>query len=765
MSDAVRDNQEGDSGLVPTSTTEAARPSASSPSPRPPVTEPPQSVLDALRGLPPTTAEWSPENGLCTWPGSSLDWSSPREEVLLYIELPYFLMVEEYACEVTHGDASVKVEVVHGCTEVQTSFTNHKNHDNTIFVTRPGETEPRPVQEAVESSRSGFSARDHRTTLVITTSVHADVLTAIDEPARRENDARTYLTALMVGHLPVVNKLIGAYRRAAYDPFALDVTESTVPFGFVRQRDRFHRVSAQPYANIERRDAFLARGGRPMLIEFATPDECWEKLAAEETPGEYDLLDGWAHFFVGRFGDSIRCLVSAIEVLLESLITKALRERNKTDEEIRKVLEATAMSFQVRLDEYLALSKRTLPGPILSWHPEVTGTYLRDELNVTRRTRHRVVHHGHRMDPHMHGSMLKAVETMTWLYSWLEMNDRNWYLRMRLHQFKYDLRGRPQFDVAYTKQGVEVLPRQDPRSPHPSDVSDQFIHSVQWRSVESSLCGAQAGPALFVKAALACAVDNNMDIQQVFLHADKRRLVVDHDDKGLAPGAMSERFRCVIDDVSMHVFLLDLDGLPAAADLQGVLLRMLQLRTEAAAATPAEGAKALRLHGVVVVNHQRYLEPGRRRVFREIEKDLASVVAAYGLTLVFTTDLWRYMNGALEHCWSLKSLREGLIGPGFLPCHPPRMDALGDVIKYFPKLPGVYGVRLHPKKVMRQNTILYLQSERGYTVRTAASIEIGKRAVESARGAEGETPTDVAVKFEPADPRLHEGAGVFMPSD
>jgi hypothetical protein len=375
------------------------------------------------------------------------------EEVQLYIELPFFLMMAGDTFQVRHGEATLNVEVVHDCVELQLNYTQLKNHGSAIFVAKPGETEPGYVQDAIYNSRNGHSARHHRTTLIITTSVHRDVLVAYSERPPRRGHASLYLAALMVGHLPVVNRLIGAYRRAAHDPFAMEVTDATAPIGFLRHGDRFLRISAVPYYDMEK-PCVHQPDGRIQPLQFATTDECREKLADDETPGEPDLLDAWAYFFAGRFGDAIRSLVSAIEVLLESLITWELRNRGKSDEDIRNALMATATRFQTRLDEYLALSKRTLPDPILSWFPELTGVYLRNELTMTRRMRHRIVHEGHRLDPQMYGTMLRAVETMTWLYSWMEMNDRNWYFRSRQHQLKNNLRGRVMFDVKYTAHGV-----------------------------------------------------------------------------------------------------------------------------------------------------------------------------------------------------------------------------------------------------------------------------------------------------------------------
>jgi hypothetical protein len=289
-------------------------------------------------------------------------------------------------------------------------------------------------------------------------------------------------------------------------------------------------------------------------------------------------------------------------------------------------------------------------------------------------------------------------------------------------------------------------------------MTEGLIDNVQWKAVEASMCGSTAGPALFVKAAIACVVANSVEIQRVFKCCDQQRMVVDHavSELALAPGAVSERFRCCLDSFLVLTFLLDLDGLLRVDDLRPMLMRMLQIRTELA------NSAETRVHGLVIVNHQRHLEPGKRLAYRHLDDALDRLLRVYGLTLVFTTDLWRYINAARAIGWSPESVRASLLRPGFLPCHPPDSVPVGEVVKFFPRY-DAYGIRLDPGAEIRAGVKTFVRSDREYELRAVASLEVDNLSVADARGSEDhETPTFVAVKFNPTEPRIREGATVFM---
>jgi hypothetical protein len=141
-----------------------------------------------------------------------------------------------------------------------------------------------------------------------------------------------------------------AYRRASYDPFAQDVTEASVPIWFLRYGDEFYRISVYPYYDYA--DRPLAEVRRDIPLDLASREDVISFLNTPPTPGESILMDAWSYYYSGRFSDSIRALITAVEVLLESKLAALYRAKGKTSDEVDTALKATATKFLSRLDEY-----------------------------------------------------------------------------------------------------------------------------------------------------------------------------------------------------------------------------------------------------------------------------------------------------------------------------------------------------------------------------------------------------------------------------
>jgi hypothetical protein len=679
------------------------------------------------------------------WPGSSLDWSSPRIAVQLYVELPFWLMMPEGQFEVLHGETKLKIEVVHGCEEIQLTTTHLKNRASTAFIAKPGEVPPPAAQQRVDQSKSGCSARIHRTTLVIETMVLRSALEGVmhEEPVKRAHAAQ-YLTALAAGHLPLVNALITAYRRVSYDPFVQEVTEATVPIWFVRFKDQFLRVSVYPYADLEYRLELATSEGKPEPANLATVEEVSQFLTQSETPGETILLDAWNYYYAGRYGDSIRALVSAIEVLLEAKYSEALRNSGKSTEQVRIALKATATKFITRLNNYLQLTKRTIPGPLLSWVPYITGVRLRSELVQTRELRHKIVHEGYRMRPFAHGSMLRAAETMTWLFDWLDDNEVNSMKRFKRHGIKGMLKGRILFDVEYAADGVKVVERHD----IPPDDTEEFLaENMLWGTHRRALHGYAKDLPLFLKMSLAVILADNADIMDVFM-SRKGTSIVDHEMLNLLPGITAERFRCDLDELRLAVFLVELDGMVTIPDLSGVMVRLLQLRCE----YPDK-----KIHGLCVVNQQQHLAPEARETCRKLDDNLTELLRTCGLSLVFAPDLAWYIKGARDHKWPLSPLRDGMKGKGLITCWPPNCTYVGEVIRLFPKI-GVLGVEIDADPPVAKGDQVFVHAAVGYEAMTVESIRQEEKDLQLVKTGQAGLKVTGDVK------KVAEGAFVFRAS-
>ncbi len=643
------------------------------------------------------------------WPGSSLDWSSSRITVHLYVELPFWLMMPEGQLAVCHGASNLKITVVHGCEEIQLTTTHYKNRFSTAFIVKPGELPPLEAQRRIEQSKNGCSARIHRTTLVIETMVIQSALEGfMHEKSLNRAHAAQYLTALVAGHIPLVNALITAYRRVSYDPFVQEVTEATVPIWFLRFKDHFLRVSVYPYSDLEYRLDLPTKERKTEPVNLATIQEVGQFLSQCETPGETILLDAWSYFYAGRFGDSIRALVSAIEVLVEAKYAEALRNSGKSTEQVQRALESTATKFITRLNNYLQVTKRTIPGPLLSWLPYITGVRLRSELGRTRELRHKIVHEGHRVSPFDHGSMLRAAETMTWLFDWLDNNEVASMKRFKRYEIKEMLKGRILFDVEYATDGVKVVERNDIP---PDDTKEFLARDMLWSTHRRALHGSAKDLPLFVKMSLAVILADNADIMDVFM-SRKGTSIVDHEILSPHPAITPERFQCDLDDLRLAVFLVELDGMLSIADLNGVMVRLLQLRCE----YPDK-----RIHGLCVVNQQQHLAPEARETCRELDDNLAELLRTCGLSAVFAPDLAWYIKGGRDHKWPLSLLRDGMKGKGLITCWPPNCTYVGDVIRLFPKI-GVLGVEIAADPPIAKGDQVFVHSAAGYEAMTVESI-------------------------------------------
>jgi len=685
------------------------------------------------------------------WPGSTIDWKSEVVPMHLYVELPFWLMMPEGSFRVKEGESEVAVEVIHACEEIQASPTAQTTHSSTVFISKPHENPPKWVEETIESP-NGFSVRIHRTTLVFEISVLKSVLSHMREGSvLNQSHALDYLQALAVGHLLLVNKLLGAYRRVSYDPFVLEVTPATVPIWFYRIDDEFYRVSLRPYADCLHRPEWLdADGAAP--ANLANTEEVKLYLTLAETPGEAILLDAWSYFYEGRFNDAVRGLITSIEVLLEARFAEALRAQGMQEEKVQAELNSTAQKFLTRFKKYLHTSGRTIPGPLLSHVPYINGVRLHDELLETRRLRHKIVHEGERISPFEFGTMLRYAETMTWLFDWLDDNPRNSANRFRYYDLKTNLKGQYLLAVDYTVDGLRVReldfgpPSEDPVAiqKYEENLQSAFADDILWTQHALSLFGEYKDLPLFVKMALTCVVCGSAKIVQALFGLNSGPLI-DNAPPFPATGVTPERFLAVIDDVDTSIFVLDLDGEVELGDLSGILVRLLQRRVE---------QSEKRIHGICVVNHQRWLAPIMRQVHRKLDDGLEYLLQSCDLSLLFATDLARYVKGAIDHGWSLSPVREAIKAPGYVSFEPPNATYVGHVITVFPKR-SVIGINADANPPLKTGERIVVRSNAGFEILTAESLAVNKQAVEEVYTGEAGIKVEFDVK------KIIQGSYVF----
>jgi hypothetical protein len=285
-------------------------------------------------------------------------------------------------------------------------------------------------QEIVPSQMPVF--RPMKTVVTFQTSIIADcfeawrtrgVVSAGDRSGiRRVNRVMQYLRALATAHIPFLNKLITSYRSTSLDPYAFEVSEWDVPVWHATRDGTLVWIGLMPYWD---NDTFPALNNGGTIVPFVatTLEEVQAQAATVVAPGKLELLDAYSLMYRGRFGDAVRSAVTGIEVAVEAQLTKLLKDKGFSDEQIVARLEVTRNSFFERIQDYEQLSQKRLPGPLIHDAPYINGIRLRAELDWVRNLRHKVVHEGIRVDIFERGTALRAVETMSWLFEWLSWED------------------------------------------------------------------------------------------------------------------------------------------------------------------------------------------------------------------------------------------------------------------------------------------------------------------------------------------------------
>ncbi|MGO8944079.1 MAG: hypothetical protein ACLQJ7_10440 [Syntrophobacteraceae bacterium] len=350
------------------------------------------------------------------WPGMTLNWDSPFIDIQLHAELPFWLMMPDGDLTVSFQDCSLNASIIGTAIEIQygRAFrTSRSSVEHFEKASVPSEK----AQAVIRAAKDGFVLRQTRSIITLHTRALEDCSNAVDESGRRSVDATMYFRCLATAHFPFVNSIINAYRKSTTDPFAMEVTEWDVPVWFLSIGDRFRRISLMPYADIEGFPQMF-KDGSSQPIHLSTMEEVQAALKAGEVPGDSDLLDAWALYYRGRYGDAIRYLVTAIEVVLEYKLRDALAQKDLGDDEIEQRLERTLNDFERRLADYVRVTGRRIPGPLISVIPWINGVRLKQELDSARQLRHKVVHESLRLERSMKGYLQRPMETMSWLFNW-----------------------------------------------------------------------------------------------------------------------------------------------------------------------------------------------------------------------------------------------------------------------------------------------------------------------------------------------------------
>jgi hypothetical protein len=349
--------------------------------------------------------------------GDSLKWDAPWIDVQLWVELPFWLMTSNATVTVNFDGHQFPVAIHDNYFEL--FFGEATDSRSSVGYRGPfkkWEDLSANVKEAMKAHpNSPYMWRKCKTYLKVGTRCNNDVWTAVhNRELPRSNEARLYLSELCRAHIPVVNRLIEAYRLATYDYFAFEVSSWDVPTWSVERGGDAASVTLLGYRAWDSKPLIgklKDPSEKPKVYQLIEPNDFQQSLALCPSPGEPELLDALNLMETGDYSGAVRRITTAIEVIVEAVTAKAV-EGTQGKQAAEKFLRDTRMHFIKRLKTYQELTGRTM-----------TQATLRT-LNETRELRHSIVHGGRRIGPGDRGAAQKAVDIGRWTFNWLE-DDRS----------------------------------------------------------------------------------------------------------------------------------------------------------------------------------------------------------------------------------------------------------------------------------------------------------------------------------------------------
>jgi len=353
--------------------------------------------------------------------GDDLKWNAPWVTVRLWVELPFWLMVNDTKVAVEHQGHTFPVTIHDKYFDL---FVSEATDSRTTVVYRGPVKKREDLSPAVKQAidaHPGISCmwRKCKTYLKVESRCNEDVWNAAGEQGRRRGVAKLYMTELCRAHIPVINKLIRAYRLATYDYFAFEVAPWDVPHWSVERDGDLISSTLVSYRGWDGKPLIYDRrdsSKKPKTYQLIDAKDLQSNISLVPNPGELELLDALNLMERGDYSGAVRRVTTAIEVIVETVAGRAVAAASGK-QIAEKFLKDTKMRFDSRLKEYEKLTCRKLSGP------------LHLVLRETRSLRHRIVHTGYRIAPSERGKAQKAVDTGRWIFNWFENDETRRQIR------------------------------------------------------------------------------------------------------------------------------------------------------------------------------------------------------------------------------------------------------------------------------------------------------------------------------------------------
>jgi len=319
--------------------------------------------------------------------GDELNWNAPWINVFLSVELPFWLMVDDCTIPVDIAGHAFSVAIKESYCELYGAEIMDSRQ--TVCYRGPRKNaKDLPVEvHQVHKKHPGmpFMWRKCKTVLKIETRCNEDVWAKAIAEDQGRFAVHQYLIELCRAHIPVVNKLIQAYRLLTYDYFAFEVSPWDVSRWFIERDGGAVSSILVPYRMWDYKPAIFNTPDSPAVpYQLIKGDDLCTGISTVGTPGEFDLMDALNLMERGDYSGAVRRISTAIEAVVAAVAFEQVDVAEGT-QKAEKFLQDTQMDFIRRIKKYEKLSKREFP------------KYFQTELTATRKLRHRIVHQAYRI--------------------------------------------------------------------------------------------------------------------------------------------------------------------------------------------------------------------------------------------------------------------------------------------------------------------------------------------------------------------------------
>ena len=339
--------------------------------------------------------------------GDTINWNAPWLDVIISVELPFWLMVENFTFNITLEKHTFKVFVV------DTAFEHHSgsisdSKNSVSFFDLKGDRVSVSSKDKKDAAEESTLRRKCKTILGIMSRCNSDVWEKLSSSDRRERiTSDIYLQTLCSAHIPLVNKLIQTYRLLTYDLFVYEVAAWDVSLWTITHNAESKRVNLSRYREWDRKPIVFPLKGNQAPYHLIDGEALSSGLNDENDPSELELLDALNLFQRGDVSGAIRHMITAIEVVVESKLETEM-SRSIGSDAMLKFMKKTKNDFNRRVSALASIRGEDFT--------------LWRQLNKIREMRHDIVRRGKRIASSELGEYSKALDIGRWIYNWIENN-------------------------------------------------------------------------------------------------------------------------------------------------------------------------------------------------------------------------------------------------------------------------------------------------------------------------------------------------------